>query len=220
MTYTLDHLFIWTGPGAPAVDRLVALGLTEGSGNVHSGQGTANRRFFFRNAMLEFLWVEKPDETASEGIRRTHLLERWSGRDGEASPFGVCLRPAGDPSEEVPFSHWDWHPPYLPDTMPIQVANNASIINEPFVFNLSWTSAPEVRNTEPMTHTLGVERITGITLHGPHPERRSGSLAQLAQTGVVALESAETHCMTLTFDTGKRGQQADLRPDLPLIIVW
>jgi hypothetical protein len=41
--------------------------LTEGTPNIHPGQGTANRRFFFRNAMLELLWVN--DEQFVQGPR-------------------------------------------------------------------------------------------------------------------------------------------------------
>jgi hypothetical protein len=40
---------------APEAERIAAFGLCEGPSNVHPGQGTANRRFFFRNAMLELL---------------------------------------------------------------------------------------------------------------------------------------------------------------------
>jgi hypothetical protein len=40
---SIDHLFICTDVGAIVADRLVALGLVEGSSNVHPGQGTTNR---------------------------------------------------------------------------------------------------------------------------------------------------------------------------------
>lgn len=56
-SFELDHVFIWTAAGAPEADLLRDFGLTEGPPNVHPGQGTANRRFFFHNAMLELLWV-------------------------------------------------------------------------------------------------------------------------------------------------------------------
>jgi hypothetical protein len=59
-SFELDHVFICTTPGAPEAGLLKACGLTEGPGNVHPGQGGANRRFFFHNAMLELLWVHDP----------------------------------------------------------------------------------------------------------------------------------------------------------------
>src|SRR5260221_1639892 len=81
-TVELDHIFICTSVGAPEAARLAALGLTEGGGNSHTGQGTANRRFFFHNAYLELLWVHDAAEAKSEPSRRTRLWDRWSGRDG------------------------------------------------------------------------------------------------------------------------------------------
>jgi hypothetical protein len=59
MSVELDHIFICTEVGVPEADQLVTFGLTEGSSNLHLGQGTANRRFFFYNAMLELLWVRR-----------------------------------------------------------------------------------------------------------------------------------------------------------------
>src|SRR5262249_8572702 len=92
----VDHVFVCTTVGAPEAQRLIDLGLIEGSANRHPGQGTANRRFFFANAMLELLWVEDEAKARSEvePARRLHLWERWSERNGAACPFGVCLRPS------------------------------------------------------------------------------------------------------------------------------
>ena len=81
MPIALDHAFIMCSIGAPEGDALIQRGLVEGSRNVHPGQGTANRRFFFENFMLELVWVDKPDEAQSEQTRRTRLWERWVGRE-------------------------------------------------------------------------------------------------------------------------------------------
>jgi hypothetical protein len=92
MLVELDHFFILTGVGALEADHLLQFGLTEGAPNCHPGQGTACRRFFFRNAFLELIWVMDPVEAQSSLIRRTGLWERWSRRNQGASPFGICLR--------------------------------------------------------------------------------------------------------------------------------
>ena len=55
MEIELDHIFVWTTCGAPEADCLRDFGLVEGSANRHPGQGTACRRFFFHNAMIELL---------------------------------------------------------------------------------------------------------------------------------------------------------------------
>src|SRR5437667_11016558 len=93
--FEIDHLFICTCIGACEAERLLAFGLTEGTPNVHPGQGTANRRFFFRNAFLELLWVQDSSTAQSAAIRPTHLWEHWSGRRSSACPFGFIFRPAG-----------------------------------------------------------------------------------------------------------------------------
>jgi hypothetical protein len=67
----LDHAFIACAAGATEGNALVRLGFVEGSSNTHPGQGTANRRFFFENFMLELLWVSDPAEAQSEQTRRT-----------------------------------------------------------------------------------------------------------------------------------------------------
>jgi hypothetical protein len=94
VAFVLDHAFVCVAAGGPEGERLVRFGLTEGPPNRHPGQGTANRRFFFRNAMLELLWVEDEAEATSALVARTRLWERWRYRETGASPFGVCLRPA------------------------------------------------------------------------------------------------------------------------------
>jgi hypothetical protein len=46
-------------------NALIELGLEEGPRNVHPGQGTSNRRFFFEQNFLEFLWVHNEAEAQS-----------------------------------------------------------------------------------------------------------------------------------------------------------
>jgi hypothetical protein len=82
----LDHLFVCTDAGAACAERLIQLGFTEGPPNQHPGQGTANRRFFFANAMIELIWVSDTTEAQSPSTRRTLLWERWRDRQ-TACPF-------------------------------------------------------------------------------------------------------------------------------------
>jgi hypothetical protein len=55
MKVELDHVFICVDRWAPEAEQTAAFGLCERPSDVHPGQGTANRRFFFPNAMLELL---------------------------------------------------------------------------------------------------------------------------------------------------------------------
>ena len=76
MRIELDHVFVCTAPGTPAAEEFVRLGLREGSPNRHPGQGPANRRFDFANAMIELVWVDDVEEAQSKCSRRTQLWER------------------------------------------------------------------------------------------------------------------------------------------------
>jgi hypothetical protein len=91
MNLELDHVFILVEPGAQAVDRLLEQGFQEGSRNTHPGQGTANRRIYFANGMLEFLWVRDAKEAHTGPGRDLRLPAR--AENPNASPFGVILVP-------------------------------------------------------------------------------------------------------------------------------
>src|SRR5215470_9408923 len=113
MRIELDHLFVCTAPDAPEADELVEFGLHEGPPNQHRGQGTANRRFAFTNAMIELLWVSDPSEAQSPSTRHTLLWERWSGRNANTCPFGICVRPVDSYETGLPFPGWEYRPSYL-----------------------------------------------------------------------------------------------------------
>jgi Glyoxalase-like domain len=89
----LDHIIFFCAPGAPEADALLGRGLHEGPGNSHPGQGTINRRFFFRNLYLELLWVEDFDEAQAPEARRTGLWDRWINRHNGSCPIGLVFRP-------------------------------------------------------------------------------------------------------------------------------
>src|SRR5947199_43251 len=85
--------FAWR-TGTATADQLAGAGLAEGEPNTHPGQGTASRRFFFRNAFLELVWVHDPAEAQGEATRPLGLWPRIAGQAAGASPFGLALRPS------------------------------------------------------------------------------------------------------------------------------
>lgn len=208
----IDHLFIMTSPGAPAADQLVERGVTEGASRTHPGQGTTNRRFFFDNAMLEFLWVHDTDEAGSDPVQPTYLLQRWRRRDSGGSPFGLCFRPAPQTDETPPFPTWDYRPPYLPAELDIKVADNAAALEEPFLFFLPWGRPPD----DPPNHDAGLQTLTEVTVHTP--ARNTPSAAFRAIDRLIRFKNAERHHMTLVFDGGKQGATLEFHPTEPLTI--
>ena len=120
----LDHVILFCGAGAPEGDALLGRGIHEGPGNSHPGQGTVNRRFFFRNTCLELLWVENFDEARLPEVLPTGLWNRWANRNSAVScPFGLVLRPATKDSV-VPFPSWTYSPRYFPAGFSIEVGRD------------------------------------------------------------------------------------------------
>ena len=216
-------MFVCTARDAPEAERLHALGLVEGTPNVHRGQGTANRRFFFANAMLELLWVHDEIEAASDLVSRTGLLERWRGRAGPACGFGFCFRTSAVPSAPTPFATWDYHPPYLPPALGIPVATNSRILSEPMLFCSPMGGRPDaapLARRQPLHHGLGIQELTGTALVTPHAERPSPELGAAVEAGLLALRRGREYRLELTFDRARRGGEVDLGPDLPLVLRW
>jgi hypothetical protein len=219
----VDHVFVMAAVGAPEGDRLVELGLVEGSSLRHPGQGTANRRFFFANAMFELGWVHDPAEAQSdaEPARRLHLWERWAGRDGSACPFGVCLRPTAGTSDVAPFPAWEYWPSYSPVGLP--VANNSIVDTEPLVFYIPshrrMDTAPADRR-EPYEHALPIRELTSVRIFAPGAADPSPAMLATLQTGAFSFEPAARPLLELGFDGKRQGQRADLRPALPLVLLW
>jgi hypothetical protein len=162
--------------------------------------------------MLEFLWVHDEREAKSEPTARTHLLDRWKRRDDGGSPFGICFRPATNDAEAPPFDTWEYRPAYLPDEVTIQIATNAAVLEEPFLFYLPWGRAPE----SPPAHRAGIRELTAVTVRIPPTTDRSPALDAIDST--VRFESAETWQLRLEFDGAKQGRTIDVRPAAPLTI--
>jgi len=220
--FELDHLFVWASPGGPEADHLVAAGLTEGEPNTHPGQGTACRRFFFRNAFLELVWVHDPAEAQEESARPLGLWPRIAGRAAGASPFGLALRPGCPDDGGVPFPAVEYRPAYLPAPLAIHVGRDVPP-SEPLWFYLGFSRRPDDPGwprRQPLNHPAGVRVITNIRLAGPG----LGSPSEVARAaaGVRGIELAEgsDHVAEVTFDEGVLGRVADLRPALPLVLRW
>ena len=223
MGFEFDHLFICTDVGAGDADQLVSLGLTEGTRNTHPGQGTANRRFFFHNATLELLWVHDADEAKSELIRPTRLWDRWANRKNSLCPFGICLRPETNTSNEPAFASWAYHPPYLPETLSIAVGTNSDVLTEPMLFQTPFGKRPDQQSPEraqPLKHDLGLCETTSVELISPVVENLSPELKAVIDTGQAKLRVGKEYCVKLGFDGEVQGHQVDFRPGLPLIMSW
>jgi hypothetical protein len=213
MRMELDHIFVCASKGAPEADHLVHFGLQEGPPNSHPGQGTANRRFGFLNAMIELAWVSDPEEAQSRKTERTQLWERWSGRIDRACPFGFCLRPAGDQDSAPPFPAWEYRPSYLPDPLVMHIGE-AGIV-EPMWVYLSFMRRKQ-REEWFVEHPIGIREITGVTLTTPLPLQSRAAHAAI-ENGILVAKTGEAHLLEIEFDGQRRSEHTDFRPHLPLV---
>ena len=214
MAAVLDHVFICTAIGAPAALRLQQFGLTEGSPNRHPGQGTACRRFFVRNAMLELIWVADAMESQSAETRRTRLWDRWSAAGNRASPFGIILRPEADSQAMCPFLSWE----YRPETMPglvLDIAEDTGL-EEPMWCYMGSGRPPAPAPEKPIDHPGGFREITSIRVVCP-PLPETSLTKTMAGMNVIALETGPKHLLIFEFDGGRQSGETDFRPDLPLV---
>ena len=218
MRIELDHVFVCTTPGAPEAEELIQFGLREGRPNTHPGQGTANRRFSFANAMIELLWVSDEKEARGEATRRTLLWERWSGRDGAASPFGICLRPVGSQNvesqnEEPPFPAWEYRPAYLPDPLVMHIGDAG--VEEPMWVYLSFMRRLD-REQHFAEHPAGIREISSLTLTTPKP-LPSVAAQGLVESGILSTQRGPESLLEIGFDGSRRNEIVDFRPRLPLV---
>jgi hypothetical protein len=213
MCVELDHLFVCTALEAPEAEELVRFGLREGPPNRHPGQGTANRRFAFVNAMIELLWVSDAKEVQSEGPRRTLLWERWTGREGEASPFGFCLRPVDSQNTEPPFPAWEYRPAYLPDALVVYIGEAG--VEEPMWIYQSFMRRVD-REQRFVEHPIGIREITSLTLTTPVPLRSAVS-QRMVENGILSTQKGPRSLLEIGFDGNRRKEIVDFRPHLPLV---
>ncbi len=220
MKPALDHFVLICDRGAPQADGLAQLGLLEGSGNVHHAQGTANRRFFFNNAYLELLWVDDLNEARQEPAFRTRLWERWLRRHDGACPFGIALRPdePADAGALPPFPTWAYHAPYLPAPVSIGIALATPLIEPEFLY-MNFATSPQSKAREPLEHPLGLRELTHVRIASP-----GGAQSQAAKItatlGIASFVEADDYVTEFFFDHAAKGEAADLRPSLPLLLRW
>ena len=212
MALSLHHVFVLTSPDAPGADALVELGMVEGSRNTHPGQGTANRRFFFDDLYLEFVFFTDVEEARHGPGRVIRSLDRFESPDG--SPFGLIFR-AETGADLAMFPSFPYQPKYFEDGTYFSIGDNADRLDEPscIVLPVILPPAPgsEPRSTAPFANVTQVR----VSLPARTP---SDVLAGIEDVDRLTLVTGEPHLMEITFGAGEH--EKDLRPDLPLIIRW
>lgn len=211
MPLELDHCFILTEPGAVLAERVSATGLHEGPPSEHPGQGTANRRFFCANFMLELLYLQDADEADCEPAARLRFVERL--REPDASPFGLVLR---SESEIEAFPGWRYRPGFFPSTHGFLVGANSDSLAEP----LCICMPPEMPRAQAVLIAQNRDwHLTGLCLGVPVTQA-SAPLRVVSGCDPVTLQLDAPHRLELEFNDARAGRQLDLTAELALLVRW
>ena len=216
----VDHIFICVNDDGQGADALKALGLAEGTPNVHPGQGTANRRFFWRNSFIELLHLTDELEAQSPLTAPTQLFDRLTCTDGLASPFGICFRPSSV-DEKPLFPVWEYRPVYLPAALKVDVGH--APISEPMWFFLSFAKRPDeapAERAQPFEHPNGFREMTSLRVITPDHHAFSTAATCANQLKGFEIVQGDEHLLLLEIDHGASGQAHDFRPGLPVIVNW
>ena len=217
MNLELDHVFILVKSKAKVADLLIFKGFEEGTQNIHPGQGTANRRFFFSNGMLEFIWVRDVAEAANGAGRDLQFLKRDINPD--ASPFGVILRQKDDvnsQSSKMPFDGWSYQPVYFPSPNAFHVGANSTNIFEPLCIYVPFSLPKSLVNKEKINSSFA---ISNVCIHVP-PTDRNQVLETLDRTDRLSIQYGKEHLMEMVLNDRSTKKVADFRPEISLIMYW
>ena len=223
----LDHVYIVVPPGGVvALQALRQAGLVVDSAvNRHAGQGTASVAAFFENGVLELLWVDS--SVTVDSLHRQDWADFVRARDWRAtgaSPFGVGLHfvsgavsDLGLPVRLDPAGHLRPGAYYVLLRQPAESLAPDLFIVPDFAAVTSWLGRFAGRRPDLLAHPLGVRRITRALLRGPGRQRPRAAGLQYRS---LSFEEADSSQLLLEFDDGRQHRTLDLRPTLPLVLVY
>jgi Glyoxalase-like domain len=200
MKISLDHVFVLCETGGSEAEALLSRGFVEGSRNVHSGQGTSNRRFFFDDGFIEFLWVSNVTEVTSSLTSPTKLWDRWKGRDTGVCPFGIVFSSSEIEVPKPPFEVWRYQPEYLPKDKGIYFAAGTHL-EEPDLIYLGWPNPQASSKTQPKSHLLPLLRMNRVCVGYPQGVYPSAAFVQAINAGLVQTYASETFELTIYFES-------------------
>ncbi len=193
---------------------ILAHGIQEGRGNKHPGQGTSNRRFYFANGMLEFLWVHDGEEAVNGPGRELRFPER--AKEPMASPFGVILRRKDNSSLEMPFKGWKYQPDYFAPPQAFHVGANSSNLAEPLCIYVPFI---EPKSSTGKSEDNTSKAISQVRIYTPSKDTE-GVLSVVDKAERLSIQQGSEHLMEITLNCNESGCTKDFRPDIPLIIHW
>lgn len=235
----LDHFNIWVKNPKKAKKQLTEIGFTsvpDSLSQIHNGQGTAGRYFYFLNGYLELIFVHDQNELEENNAKNKGLdfTERASFEKNGASPYSLALKVKDYNVTKIPFEKVRYHQDWMEGDFSIYPAKNSKThLKEPSVFVVYPEIESEIFETlsdlknipneyaflrEFYKHPNGAKKITDIIITSIDLDLKTETMKAVNGIEEVTVKNGTEHLMELYFDNNVQGKSFDLRPELPLII--
>lgn len=192
----IDHIFIFSNQGNET-EELIEFGLTEGSGRVHKGIGTVNRRIFFDNFYLEILWVENKDEAGS--IEEIGILERSNFKNSQYSRFGLCLNNTPE-TDQIFENAIQWKPEFLPGNSHVDILTNDRM---PWIFR--FPKNRDKKTSEIRHHKNGIKKLTKAIFYVSKTGFEN-ELREIEKSSFIEFKDSPKNSLYLEFDDKSQGK--------------
>lgn len=198
----IDHVFIFVNCKEEA-NELIDFGLTEGSGRIHKGIGTANRRFFFENFYLEILWVA--NEAEAKSMKNLGILERSNFHNSGFSRFGLCLKHTDD-TDSIFENTIQWHPMFLPENQFVDILTSEHM---PWIFRFPKNRANK-QIDEPKVHPSKIRRLSNLIFKFVEKSFEK-KLEYISNNSIIEFDQASENTLILEFDSNNQGKSREFK---------
>lgn len=226
----LDHVWIVVSSGAPERASLEKAGFRIApTVNRHAGQGTASVTLEFLDGYLELIYLD-PAVAVSPGKEAAveKFRSRAAWRQTGISPFGVGTHRTPATPAAFPFPTWKITADWMPKGASIEMLTPRDLAKAPSLF-VTAESVDEAANARLASdsergamfrHPNGARRLTGVRIVVPAAVEMPPAARYLSDAGVAAFGEGPAWLLEVTLDGGKQGARRDLRPDLPLVVLY
>lgn len=235
----IDHFNIWVKNPKRAKKQLTDIGFTsvpDSLSQIHEGQGTTGRYFYFLNGYLELIFVYNQTELEKnvEKNKGLDFLERANFKKNGASPFSIALKLNNYNTEKIPFEKIRYHQNWMEKNANIYSAKNSKThLKEPSIFVVypeiesdRFESLSDLKNIPDQyafardfyRHPNGAQKVTKIIITSTDLDLKTKTVTAVNRINNTTIKNGKEHLMELYFDNNIQGKSFDLRPELPLII--
>lgn len=204
----IDHIFIVSENKGKEADNLLEAGFKEAPGRRHPGQGTINRKFYFGDFLLEFLWVCDKTESEHQKMKECGLWHRLNYRETGFSPFGICFL-NNEQTDHLFQNSTPYQPDYFPKGMIIETIPGFETPTYPWLFRLPYRNVSTKKNQIDPSF-LNKEVISSITFQWSKPPSLPSSSPLNIVEPMLSFSSEISASLLLELNNQEKGKSLHL----------